>query len=300
MKIFHSIEEYRRSDYCTDLFRSAVTLGKFDGVHIGHTKLIRDITRHSRRRGLISIVFAIETKDGFILSHDERAMYLESLDVDILVECPFSKEFRNMLPEEFAGKVLSQTLRAAYVCVGPDFTFGRDRAGSAAVLLELGTVYGFHTVILEKERIRGEDVSSTRVREALRSGNMKLVEEMLGRSYPILGTVRHGRHLGTGIGYPTVNVLPQEGKILPPDGVYASVTTLPDHTLVKGVTNIGIRPTVGGKERRAETTLIHFHRDLYDRQIMHELLRFIRPEKKFDSLEELSEQIAIDRKTAWG
>ena len=300
MKVFHSIEEYRQSNYCTDLFRSAVTLGKFDGIHIGHTKLIRDITRYARSRGLISIVFAIETTDGFILSHEERAMYLESLDVDILIECPFTRDFMSMLPGEFARKVLAQTLRAVYVCVGPDFFFGRDRAGSAAMLLELGAVYGFHTVIMEKERVRGVDVSSTRVREAVRAGNMKLVEELLDRPYPILGTVRHGRHLGTGIGYPTVNILPEEGKILPPDGVYASVTTLPDHTLKKSVTNIGIRPTVGGKERRAETTLIHFHKDLYDKQIMHELLRFIRPERKFDSLEALGEQIAIDRKRAWG
>ena len=301
MKIFHGIDEYRSSScYQTEKTRSTVTLGKFDGVHIGHRKLIKDITNQALRKGFSSVVFAIEMPGGSVLSHEERALYLESLGVDILIECPFSKEFMSMSPEEFVREVLSDTLRTAYVCVGHDFAFGHERKGDPAALRELGDRYGFQTMVLKKERRRGEDVSSTRVRGALEKGDMPLVQELLGRPYPILGTVRHGRHIGTGIGFPTVNLIPEEGKVLPPDGVYASVTVLPGGTSRKGLTNVGMQPTVGGNRRRVETTLFDFHDDLYGKQIRHELLRFIRPVTKFSGLDELKAQIQKDRTDAWG
>ena len=300
MKIFHNIEEYRKSDYYNGAAKSVVTLGKFDGVHIGHQKLIREITSKADKHGMISVVFAIEINDGFLLTHEERAAYLESLGVEVLLECPFSREFMSMLPEEFIRSVLSDTLHARYAAVGTDFLFGHNRMGDATTLRLLGESYGFRTLILEKECYAQEEVSSTRVRSAVRNGDMELTSALLGRPYPVMGKVRHGRHIGATIGYPTVNQALEEGKVLPPDGVYASVTTLPDFTTRKGLTNIGIRPTVGGTTRRAETTLLDFHSDLYGATICLDLLRFIRPETKFSSLEELEEQISRDQKAAWG
>ena len=300
MKVFHSLEEYTESGVCCDEKMRAVTLGKFDGIHIGHTKLIRNITQYSGENGLLSVVFAIEMADGSVLSHDERAVFLDSLGVDLLIECPFSRQFMMLSPEDFVRNVLAKTLHAGYVCVGPDFVFGHHREGTTASLQEFGKSYGFQTIILQKERLRGEDVSSTRVRSALFRGDMEFVSKLLGRPYPVMGEVAHGRHIGTGIGIPTVNVIPEKGKILPPDGVYASVTYLPDGTKKKGLTNIGVRPTVGGTTRRAETSLLEFHSDLYGETVTTELLRFIRPEQKFSGLDALKEQIRRDVETAWG
>ncbi len=300
MRIFHTIEEYKSSDLSGENAGSAVTLGKFDGIHTGHRKLVRNIVRYAQSHQLASVVFAIEVDQDAVLSHEERALYLESLGVDVLVECPFSREFMNLHPAEFVRTILEDTLHTRYAAVGTDFVFGHNREGNACDLQAICERYGCRTVILEKERFQGEDVSSTRVREALRKGDMELVESLLGRPYPILGTVEHGAHIGTGIGIPTVNLALDPHKILPPDGVYASITTLPDHSVRKGLTDIGTRPTVGGGARRAETTLMDFHSDLYGARISHALLRFIRPETKFSGLDELKKQIQKDRKTAWG
>lgn len=300
LQIFHSLEEYRSSKYGLSRSGTAVTLGKFDGVHIGHRKLIHEITQYSKEHGLNSVVFAIEMNDGSILSHEERAGYLKSLGIDILIECPFTTRFMSMSPEEFIRTILADTLHARYAAVGTDFVFGHNRAGDASLLKDISAGYGCGTVIHEKERYQGSDVSSTRIRQALGTGDMPLVNALLGRPYPVCGTVSHGRHIGTTIGVPTVNIPLEEGKILPPDGVYASITHLPDHSVRKGLTNIGKRPTVGGTVRRSETTLFDFHADLYGASIRHELIRFLRPEIKFSSLEELKKQIRADRKEAWG
>ena len=300
MRRFQNLEEYRQSKLFTASTGSAVTLGKFDGIHTGHVRLIREITEYANTQGLFSIVFTIEMNDGFLLTHEERASFLSYLGVDVLLECPFSKKLKNLLPEEFAKEVLSNTLHARYTAVGTDFSFGKNRVGDAGTLQSLGESFGFRTRILEKEQYAGEDVSSTRIRDAVADGNMELACALLGRPYPVMGIVRHGRHIGTSLGYPTVNLALEEGKILPPDGVYASLVSLPDGSEKKGLTNIGIRPTVGGRIRRAETTLLDFHSDLYGEQIRLELLKFIRPETKFAGLDELKAQISRDLDMAWG
>ena len=300
MRVFHGLEEYKGSDLSGRKEGSAVTLGKFDGIHIGHRKLVLDIVRYAQRHHLTSVVFAIEVDRDSILSHEERALYLESLGADVLIECPFSRQFMSLRPADFVRTILEDTLHTRYAAVGTDFVFGHNREGNASDLQAICEDYGCRTVILEKERFQGEDVSSTRVRDALRKGDMELTESLLGRPYPICGTVEHGAHIGTGIGIPTVNLALDPRKILPPDGVYASITTLPDHSVRKGLTDIGTRPTVGGGTRRAETTLIDFHADLYGAWISHELIRYIRPETKFSSLDDLKNQIQKDRKAAWG
>jgi riboflavin kinase/FMN adenylyltransferase len=294
LKLFHSLEEYREYADAHGRERTALTFGKFDGIHIGHKKLICQITDHARALSLKSAVIAIEINPNTILSHEERADYLESLGVDILIECPFTDKFRSTSAEDFIRGILCDTMHAAFVCAAQDLSFGHDRQGDAATLEQAGCRFGFQTKILEMEPFHGMAVSSTRVREALKEGDMELVRELLGRPYPVMGTVRHGRHIGTGIGIPTVNVHPAPEKLLPPDGVYASITHLPGKVVKKGITNIGVRPTVNGKTRKAETTLFDYHEDLYGQTITSELLCFLRPERKFSGLESLKAQIEKD------
>ena len=298
MRRYGSIEEYRASDDGRAALPCAVSLGKFDGIHIGHARLIRLICEKASAGNILSMVFAIVMKDDSILSREERAYSLEALGVDVLVECPFSPDFMSMSPSSFVRNVLMDVLHARFVCVGSDFAFGYNREGNARILKDLCGQYGCETEIVQKEQLHGEDVSSTRVRLALAQGDMKLVEALMGRPYPIRGEVVHGRHLGTHIGFPTLNVYPAKGKLLPPDGVYASVTSLPDQTERYGLTNLGMRPTVGGSRRRAETTLFDYDADLYGAIITTNLLLYLRPEKKFSGLDDLKAQIREDERMA--
>ena len=294
MKIYHSLEEYREDFGAAQHGRCAVTLGKFDGLHLGHRKLVEHVTRTARERGLVPAVFVIEVSGCGILTKDERAALLEEMGVDILIECPFSVQFMRMTPQEFISGILAQCLHAAYVSVGTDYRFGHERAGDVRLLQEYGPQFGFETDIVEKERYLGEEISSSRVRDAIGAGDLDLAMHMMGRWYSISGPVLHGRHLGTGIGMPTVNLAPQEGKILPPDGVYAGRTLLEDGRLVDGVTNIGFRPTVNGTHRTVETSLLDFEGDLYGQMISTSLLKRLRGETRFDSLEALKAQVDRD------
>ncbi len=295
MEIFQSLAEYNKSLAKDPIAKSAVTLGKFDGVHIGHLKLIRKILRRAKENHLKSVVFAIQSSDDLLLSSLERQLYLESLGVDILIECPFSKEFKSLHAEEFVQRILSGTLHASYVAVGEDYAFGYNREGNTASLTQYGLSYGFETEIVSKEQYLGIDVSSSRVREAVKNGDMELASRLLGRPYPITGTVTHGRHIGSTIGVPTANVVPVSSKILPPDGVYATLTKLPDGSIWKGMTNLGCRPTVGGVHRRAETTLFDYSGNLYGSLIETSLISYIRAEQKFADLQELKDQINLDQ-----
>ena len=294
MKIYHSLEEYRADAPAASRSGCAVTLGKFDGLHLGHRKLVEHVKRTARERGLLSAVFVIDISGCGILTKEERAAVLEDMGIDVLIECRFSRQFMQMTPQEFIRDILAQCLHAVYVAVGTDYRFGHERAGDVLLLEESGPLYGFETDIVEKARYLGEEISSTRVRDAICAGDMELVTHLLGRSYSISGEVRHGRHLGTGIGMPTVNLAPPEGKILPPDGVYAGRTLLEDGTVADGVTNIGFRPTVNGTHRTVETTLLDFDRDLYGQKIEVTLIRRLRGETRFDSLQSLRAQVDRD------
>ncbi len=298
MKVFHSLEEYRlihEADHCR---RCAVTLGKFDGVHLGHQKLIQSVIDRAKKENLESVVFAIVGRGSMLLSSWERAEYLDQLGVDTLIECTFTKEFKSLSAAEFACGILKDTLHTVYVAVGCDYVFGHNREGDAKTLKRLGESCGFETEFFVKEQYLGIDVSSTRIRRAVEEGEMELAEAMLGRPYSISGEVTHGRHLGSTVNMPTANVNPAQNKTLPPDGVYASVTILEDHRSVEGVTNFGFRPTVNGRIRRAETMLFHFDENIYGTRISTYLIRFIRPETKFSDLEALRKQVSLDSQKA--
>ncbi len=282
--------------------KTAVTLGKFDGLHRGHKKLLNQVLR-KREEGYRAAIFTFDipprnvlkgTRRQMILTNEERTSLLKQYKVDILFECPFTKEIAGMDPEQFVREILLGQMNVGYIAVGSDFRFGHDRAGDIYLLDRLSRKYHFRLLVLAKEQHNGRDISSTYIREILRKGQMELAEELLGYPYFVTGEVVKGKQLGRKLGTPTLNQIPREEKLLPPDGVYASKVYL-DGEVYGGMTNIGIRPTVEDtKVRNVETYLFNFDKDMYGRNVKVELLSFQREEQKFDSVEELRVQLQKD------
>lgn len=285
---------------------SAVSLGKFDGLHRGHQKLIRHVL-DQKKKGLSAVIFTFEKNPTRFLSglsgqnimtNQERKEMLERAGIDCLLECPFLPEVAHMEPEVFVEKVLAGQLHASFVAVGKDFRFGYQRKGDYQLLRQMGENLGFRVEVIEKEKSHGRDISSTYVREALHEGNIPLANELLGYRYFVSGEVLHGREIGRTLGLPTTNLLPPADKLLPPNGVYLTRTFLEDETYY-GITNIGYKPTVGGETHKGvETFLFDFEGDLYGKHLTVEFLEFERPEQKFKSLEDLKARILSD--VYWG
>lgn len=288
---------------------SAVTLGKFDGIHMGHKKLASLVLEKAKEQGLKSCVF---TFDGlplcicpqkyqhFITTNSERRAYFEALGLDVEVEYPFTEEFLHTDPDSFVKNVIIGKLNAKVLVVGTDFHFGKNRAGDAQYLTEAGKKLGFTTIVVEKEKFQDREISSTYVREELRQGHMETVNVLLGRPYLISGIVCPGNQLGKKMDVPTMNIYPPISKLLPPFGVYASIVTI-DGRRLYGVTNIGVKPTVSDENSiSVETYLLDGGMDAYGCHISVELLHFIRPEMKFDSMESLQKQMKADAEFAGG
>lgn len=282
--------------------KTAVTLGKFDGLHRGHKKLLNQVLR-KREEGYLAAIFTFDmppknvlkgTNGRMILTNEERAMLLEEYKTDILFECPFTKEIAGMEPERFVADILIGQMNAGYIAVGSDFKFGHDRSGDIYLLDRLSRKYNFKLLVLAKEQYEGRDISSTYIREVLKEGKMELAETLLGYPYFVTGEVVKGKRLGRKLGIPTVNQIPKANKLLPPNGVYASRVSY-DGRCYTGMTNIGVRPTVEDTAlRNVETYLFDFDGDLYGKEIKVELLTFERPEQRFASVEELKEQLRRD------
>ena len=283
---------------------SVVTLGKFDGVHRGHRKLLNRVHEIARNRGLQAAVFTFSispqirlgTRDaGMLMTNEERAAFLRERDVDLLIECPFTDEIRTMSPEDFVEEILVKKMRAKAIVVGTDFRFGKDRLGTPEFLENNADRFGFTVDVIEKEKDAetGRDISSTYIREMLREGRMEKVTELTGNPYFVTGSVVHGRHLGHSLGFPTINQIPVPQKMLPPHGVYMSQTQVGGKTY-QGISNIGVKPTVEGDSIGIETYLFDCSLDLYGQDARVELLHFHRPEQKFASVEELKEQVQKD------
>lgn len=276
---------------------TAVTLGKFDGIHRGHQKLMRRILELEKADPAIkstAFVFNSNKNDQLMTAAEQKSLIAE-MGISNLVNCPFVPEITGMLPEEFVREVLIGKLHASHVVVGTDFRFGYKRSGDTGVLRDLQHRYGFSLEVIEKERYMDREISSTYVREALSSGDMELVRALLGRSYTVEGTVVRGRHMGTGMGMPTANLVPPEEKMLPPNGVYFS-ETLMDGEKYRSVTNIGYKPTIGETFKGVETYMfgINTKDELYGREIRVSLLHYLRPEIRFDSIDDLKQQIRTD------
>ena len=281
--------------------RSAVAIGKFDGVHLGHQKLIHKITEQ-KKEGLLATVFTFDTSAAAFFGGEEKELttvsekrrIFQELGVDVLIEFPINRETAATDPEEFVHKYLAAKMHAAYICAGTDLSFGKNGAGNYSLLEKYADRYGYQTELIDKVKVDGEAVSSTRVREAVRTGRMEEAMRMLGAPYCVRGVVEHGQRLGRTIGMPTANLLPEKDKLLPPNGVYYSKAIV-EGEVHRGISNVGCKPTVNTENVvGVETYLYDFADDLYGREIIVELLSFRRPEMKFDSVECLKKQMEAD------
>lgn len=272
---------------------SAVTLGKFDGLHRGHQKLIHEILR-LQDKGYYGIVFTIAPEDSCVLlTREEKRAILEGMGTDCMIQCPYIPEILGMEPETFVSEVLIQKLKAKHIVVGTDFRFGCKRSGDVKLLERLQGKYGFRLTVIEKECHEGREISSTYIKEVLDCADMELVNHLLGYDYLVKGIVEHGRQLGRRIGMPTINQVPDKRKLLPPQGVYFSDVTA-NGLHCHGVTNIGYKPTVDGSFLGVETYLYGVHEELYGWEVDVHIRSFRRPEQKFSSVEELKAQMERD------
>lgn len=281
--------------------RSAVAIGKFDGVHLGHQALLHKIIEQ-KRRGLLATVFTFDTSAAAFFGGEEKELttrcekrrIFERMGVDLLIEFPLNAETAATEPEEFVRRYLAKQMKTAYICAGPDLSFGRMGVGNYALLEKCADEYGYEVELIDKVMVDQEVVSSTRVREAVRLGRMEDATRMLGAPYSVTGFVEHGKKLGRTIGMPTANLIPEEDKLLPPNGVYYA-KVLTDNAVYGGISNVGCKPTVSdGMAMGVETYLYDFAGDLYGREISVQLLAFRRPEMKFDNVESLRVQVMQD------
>jgi riboflavin kinase/FMN adenylyltransferase len=279
-----------------------LTVGVFDGVHLGHRHLISVLTREAARRGLTSGVVTFRGNPKAVLSQrnklarlttlEERASLLKSLGVELVVTLTFSRELGALTAREFVSE-LQKYLRMRGLVIGPDFALGRGREGNAEVLRLLGKELGFTVEVVKPLQIEGMLVSSTAVRQALAHGDMKMTTKLLGRYFRLTGKVVGGVERGRALGFPTANLQVDAEQALPQDGVYATIAYVGDRVR-ESVTNIGKRPTFGEGERSVEVYIFDFTGDLYGRTLSIDMVKQLRTEVKFASPEELTAQIARD------
>jgi len=287
---------------------AAVAMGSFDGVHKGHQAVI-SLARESARAlgaplGVITfdphprVFFRPDGPPFRLQKTDQQARALEELGVEILYVLPWAPDLAEMSPEAFARQVLVEGLGVRHVTVGFDNTFGKGRSGTPEVLNDLGRDLGFSVSVAREVGDEAGKFSSTAVREALRDGRPGDAAAILSRPFAIEGAVERGRQLGRTLGFPTANVALTD-YVVPKYGVYATRTRLPDGREIAGVANIGVNPTVTGTiAPRLEVWLFDFDEDIYDQVIETDLVAFLRPEEKFDSLEALTEQVMADARQA--
>lgn len=281
---------------------SAVTLGKFDGLHRGHQKLVEKVKDLAKEEDLTSIVCAFDMAPllagkgilaQVLMTKEERRRHLEN-EADVLVDCPFTEEFSQMEAEDFIGEILAKVFRASYVVVGTDFKFGHNQRGDVHMLAAFQKRYGYELIVVEKERYCGREISSTYIREALKEGDMPLAEHLLGYSYSVAGKVIRGRQLGRTLGFPTCNVAPPEQKLLPPKGVYLEQIRI-DGKQYPAIGNVGVKPTVTDEGKLLiESYLLDYDGDAYEKEVTIELKKFCRPEQKFEDVLEMKQQIQKD------
>lgn len=282
--------------------RTAVAIGKFDGIHLGHQKLLRFILEQ-REQGLQAAVFTfdpppsalfLEAPDKELMTKEEKRKAFEEMGIDVLIEFPLSVETAGILPEDFVEHILVLQMHAAYIAAGTDLSFGAGGAGNAMLLKAMARFGGYEVQIIDKVCYKGQEVSSSYVKEEIKKGHMKEASALLGKPYRVQGVVLHGNHFGRTLGMPTVNLLLQESKLLPPNGVYYS-RVLMEGIWYAGMTNIGYKPTVSDVARvGVETYIYEFDQDVYGKEICVELLEYKRPEMKFNGKDELKAQMMKD------
>ena len=285
---------------------SVVSIGNYDGVHLGHRHVIETLLQKSDDFGVPSTVITFEPlgKEFFkpnsvmrLTSLEERAQLLFDLGVDQVLCIDFTADFASYSPQKFVDDVLINGLGARYVCVGDDFRFGKNRAGDFTFLQQVGSDNGFAVTAHETFKLDGQRVSSGRVRDALVANDFLLAERLLGRPFCIRGVVSKGQQLGRTIDFPTANIiLPSSPQ--PVSGVYAVSIDSDAFSLKQGVANVGTRPTVDGKEQRLEVHIFDFDQNIYGENVSVKFHHKIRDEEKFDSFDLLRKQINLDAEHA--
>jgi riboflavin kinase/FMN adenylyltransferase len=298
---------YENLKSITDVERTAVALGNFDGLHLGHTELIRRTVSSAHMSGLKSAVFTFPNHPQNaitgrsivknIITPKEKIRLIRDLGVDYLFSIPFDDTFHKMPAVDFADDLLSKTFRAAQVFCGFNFRFGRNAEGDGAVLTRVASQKGFKVNILDAYMVEGEVVSSTLIRGLIAEGDMEEIDRYLGRPYSVPGTVITGNRLGGKLGFPTANIALDENMIQPSRGVYATLCTM-DGTTFESVSNIGVRPTIGDGKKLLETHIFGHEGELYGEKLRITFLKKLRDERTFDSVEALAAQVALDKETS--
>ena len=303
MEIFHGIEH-------ADIRRPTVlTLGVFDGLHLGHQAIVRTVVERSllidATPTLITFdphprqVLKPETAPPLLQTFNQKAEGLKSLGIQQVIVLEFNQILALLSAEEFVERFLVDGLQAQEVYLGKGFAFGNQRRGNIELLQQLSQKFGFRAEEVPEVRLRGHRISSTMIRMLLKAGRVNVARRMLGRPYGIEGTVMRGHGIGKQLLYPTAN-LDLQNRVLPADGVYVTLALI-DGVWRRSVTNIGKRPTFGGElESKVETHVIDFDGDLYDQVIRVRVLHRLRGEKKFSGVDELRAQITRDRDRAVG
>lgn len=298
MNIFNKIQDFKSKSPTT------VTLGTFDGVHLGHKKIIERLTQHSpeKHQSLVLTFFphprmVLQEKSDIKLLNTikEKADLLEKAGLQNLIIHPFDQSFSQLSAEEFVKTILVDQFNVGKIIIGHDHRFGKNRSADIHDLIAFGQKYHFDVEQISAEEIDEVSISSTKIRNALYDGNIHLANEYLGYNYFLTGIVVKGKQLGRTIGFPTANLkIEEDYKLIPQNGVYVVKSTM-DQKEVFGMMNIGTNPTVGGQFQTIETNFLDFSGDLYDKELKIELLYRIRSEEKFASLEALKEQISKDK-----
>ncbi|MGR3809801.1 bifunctional riboflavin kinase/FAD synthetase [Jiulongibacter sp. NS-SX5] len=299
MKVYRSIKEF------TTLKNAVVTSGTFDGAHLGHHKIISMLKETAAKTGGESVVLTFWPHPRLIVSPnsqkikllstlDEKIELLENLGVDHLVVLPFTREFSELSSEKYVEDILISGIGTQTLVIGYDHRFGKNREGGFDYLQRNANRFKIDLVEIPRQEIESLTISSTKIREALISGDVKTANGLLGRPYSFEGLVKKGRQLGRTIGFPTANVhVAKKYKLIPANGVYAVRVYLRNSEL-NGVMNIGERPTVDGKGITQEVHILDFDDDIYGETLKVEIIDFIRDEQKFDGVESLIKQINSD------
>ncbi len=298
MEIIRRERDFKRS------FRNPVmTIGNFDGVHLGHREIFRRVTEKAREISGESIVYTFDPHPVEVLAPERKPLLITPLEeklrligeqgLDVAICAPFTEKFASQPPEDFVKNILYDQIKIRHIFVGHDFTFGKNRRGNIALLKQLGTKWGFHAEMIEAVRLEGTVVSSTRIRELVARGEMAEAKKLLGRFYALTGKVIHGHGRGSRkLGFPTANLKPT-GMLFPKPGIYAVWATLAGDRF-EGVANLGYNPTFHDQKFSIEVHLLSFDRDIYGESLRVDFVRRLRDEVKFHGPEELIAQIKKD------
>ena len=299
MTSFNNIDEFNSTDY------TILTIGTFDGVHLGHQKVLERLTKEAKNNNLKSTVLTFFPHPRTVLnpnkplklinSVNERTNLLSKSKIDNLIIHPFDKSFSELDPEKYVLEILVKKLKAKIILIGYDHKFGKNRTADINDLKMYGEKYGFKVIEIKAEEISNIAISSTKIRKAISEGDISTAKEYLGYDVSLSGRIVHGKSIGRTIGFPTANVEVNEGyKLLPKNGVYL-IQSIINKKQVFGMMNIGVKPTLIESSKTIEINFFDFEGDLYDKNIRVDIKQFIRDEVRFESLELLKSQIQKDK-----